>query len=299
MADPGQVTQMTYNGYTIAQNRIQIVDGVDSPPYRVSESLLAGVRGAQYNQSLADKRAVVFEWLVYKPDLSSFLTERAAIFSAFNQENNDVARPLGITINGTTTYNINCVVDSIDIKSIGIGGVHSSQATSLHAAPYSTGWAQAKLIAYDPVVYSALTHSFSNIVVPGGGGATFALVFPITFTTQNTGTATVTNSGNLYDAPVLTLTNDLTNPVITNVTTGQSFQLTATTLVGDSVVIDMGARTVVKNGSSSMLTSITAGSSWWTLSPGANIIRINTANTGDGGTLQVSWNDVYNAIPGI
>ena len=274
------ITGITVNGYEIPRNRIQTVDGLDSPPYRVSASLLAGMDGAQYNRSYADKRSIALGWLILEADMSSFLDHRNEVFNAFNPAEGEIE--LEIEINYDTTYKITCVVDDIKL--------------GLRAADNTWAPALARLTAYDPIIKSSVTHANSGIAVPGGGGATFPLTFPIVFQTQNTGTVFVNNDGNVAAYPILTLTGLLTNPVIRNVDTGEYFQLTYTSQVGDSIVIDMRERTVTLNGATSLITRVAAGSSWWTLQPGSTQVAINTGASSDTGTMEIAWNDAWDAI---
>lgn len=277
------ITQLQFGDYVIPQSRIVKIDGLgQSPPYRVSESERAGVRGSRYNRSLSDKRAITIEWLVLESSLADFLTERADIFDSFNAESEDDTQTLLVEVNDTTTYALECAVESIQL--------------GLRAAPASWTYAQAQLVAYDPVVYSQNYTTFSNVDPPGGGGATFELTFPITFETSESGQITATNNGTVYTYPLVTLTGDLTNPLIANSTTGEFFQLNYTIPSGSSVVVDFENRTVMLNGTTNLITSIVSGSDWWTLQPGANTISLQTGNTGDTGSMTLTYRDAYHYL---
>jgi len=270
-------TQASYGGYSFEVARTGKLDGLSTPSYATAESTLAGVRGSKFVRALQRKRQITMEFLVYTTSESDYFTQRKAIISALQKE--DGEGPLLLTINGTQ-YQVNCVPEPPEI--------------SWPHFPYFT--VQAQFTCYDPTIYSATTNSNSGIAVPGGGGAVFPLVFPITFTTQNTGTVFVTNSGNVDASPLITLTGLLTNPIIANVTTGEYFQLTTTTTVSDTIVIDMKNRTAVKNGTTSMLTSLVTGSEWWALGAGSSTIRINTGSTSDTGTMTIAWQNAYGGI---
>lgn len=271
------ITAASFNNYSFEVTRAGKVDGLNTSSYATAESDLAGVRGMKYVRSLARKRQITLEFLVFVDNESDYFAKRADILDACQKE--DGEQELTLTIGGVN-YLINCVAEPPEI--------------SWPHYPYFT--VQAQFVAYDPTIYSATTNSYSGIAVPGGGGATFPLTFPITFTTQNTGTVNVNNSGNTESYPLITLNNLLTSPTITNVTTGESFGLNASFTTGDSVIIDMKNRTVIKNGTTPLLTSIVDGSTWWSLDPGSSTIRINTGSSADTGTMTISWSDAYGAV---
>lgn len=273
------ITGITYNGYEIPHGRIRKIEGLDTPPYRVSDSVLAGRGGARFNQSLSDKRAVVIEFLLYVTDMDAYLQERKDIFDAFDPE--DGENELVIEIDNTETISLNCVPADVNMPA--------------RAAEMTYAYPQVQLVAYDPTIYSETIHSQSGILAPTGGGATFPLIFPITFETSTSGEATIYNNGNIPSCPRLVLTGLLTNPLIRNETTGETFQLTYTSGVNDEIVIDMDERTVTLNGQTSLLTNISDGSSWWCLQPGANTISLATSSTSDTGELEITWQDTWSA----
>lgn len=271
------LTAASFEGYDFEVTRTGKLDGLATPSYAVAESVLAGARGSRFGQALMRKRQITLEFLVFTTSESDYFSQRAAILEACKKD--DGEGELTLTVNGTQ-YLINAVPEPPEI--------------SWPHFPYFT--VQAQFTAYDPVIYSQTTNSHSAIAVPGGGGATFPLEFPITFTTQNTGTVNVNNSGNIATYPIITLSDLLTSPTITNVTTGEYFQLNETFDVGDSVIINMKERTAVLNGVTSLLTDIVDGSTWWSLNPGTSTVRINTGATSDTGTLAISWRDAYSGI---
>lgn len=152
------------------------------------------------------------------------------------------------------------------------------------------------LLAPDHRLYKVGTLSSGGITRPAGGGALYPVIYPVTYGASSGGTASVNNTGNISVYPKLTLTGQLTNPHILNVTTGKLIQLNRTIAAGETVVIDMGNKTITLNGASSLLTTKTSDSVWWELVPGVNTINFNTGSSSDTGTLEVTW---QNALIGI
>ena len=93
-------------------------------------------------------------------------------------------------------------------------------------------------------------------------------------TTLLVGTPTVVNNGGNIDSfPVLRLTGTLNNPVLTNLSTNQTFSLDLAESVSDDLVIDIKHR-LVTFGGQSISRYRTIDSSWWALIPGQNEIEL-------------------------
>lgn len=146
------------------------------------------------------------------------------------------------------------------------------------------------LIALDATIYDASAGGMHTATVnrAGGGGLTWPLTWPLTWA-GGSGPTTVSNTGPVIIYPVITLTGSMTNPIITNQTTGQFFALSPfTTGSSDVLVIDMKNRTVLLNGSSVLPARVTT-STWWALLSGNNVINLTTASSGDTVVATVQW----------
>lgn len=98
------------------------------------------------------------------------------------------------------------------------------------------------------------------------------------------GTQAITSSGNWPTFPIIRITGPITNPTITNNTTGESIALTATITAGNWIELDLsyGKKTVVDNTGANRISTVSASSNLatWSLIPGSNTIAITgTANT--------------------
>lgn len=278
MSNANLITAASFNGYDFEVARTGRIDGLTEASYDVSESVYAGVRGAIFNQALPRKRQITLEFLVMTNSEDNYETQRAAILEACNKANGE--GELNLTLYGND-YLINAVPEPpiIDWPKF----------------PYFT--VQMQFTAYDPIIYSANAQSQTGIAVPAGGGLTFPLVFPLTFESSgSTGQVTIYNNGNIESYPILTITGLMTNPLIRNATTGETFQLTYTSTVNDTIVIDMAARTVTLNENTNLLGNVVDGSDWWTLTPGANMVALSTSSTADTGTLGLSWRDAFSGV---
>ncbi len=142
-----------------------------------------------------------------------------------------------------------------------------------------------QLSATDPLLY-ANAEVFAAADFPTvAGGITFPITFPITFGGGATGnTFTVTNAG-VFDASprffLIASGGTVTDPLLTNVTTGKTFRINGTVTGPDFLDVRVADRTVKLNGTANRYNLIDSTSEWWDLAPGANEIQYNAqADTG-------------------
>jgi hypothetical protein len=137
------------------------------------------------------------------------------------------------------------------------------------------------LIAADPRVYSQTTNTASGALALSGGLATG-------------GPLAVTNAGSTPSSPTLTVSGPITNPVFTNVTTGEVLSLTTTIAASASVTVDFAARTIVNQAGTSIYSTLNyTTSQWWALASGTNSVKVTGTWTVAGGTFTVGWRDAW------
>lgn len=112
------------------------------------------------------------------------------------------------------------------------------------------------------------------------------------------GTGVVVNAGNADSYPLLRLYGPMTEPIITNDTQGKSLAFVGVTLTaGEFLEIDTRAKTIYLNGdtSASRYSKLSfPASSWFTLSPGENELRLHPATYTTAVTLiEVTWRDAW------
>lgn len=104
-------------------------------------------------------------------------------------------------------------------------------------------------------------------------------------------TGVAANAGIESTLPIVTLDGPLTNPVITNQTTGQSLKLNVTLASGaQSVAIDFNNKTIFQGGVS-RYGWLDTGSEWWGIAPGNNTLAL-TADAGTG-VSEVRWRSAW------
>jgi phosphodiesterase/alkaline phosphatase D-like protein len=133
------------------------------------------------------------------------------------------------------------------------------------------------LIAPDPRKYQALAEVVSATIVNSGGaiGRTYPRTYPRSYPTGSFVAATVNahNTGTRETGAVITFGGGISNPGVLHLGTGASLQFALDLAVGDTLTVDLLARTAVLNGSVSRRGTLISGSSWFLLSPGDNVLR--------------------------
>lgn len=152
-----------------------------------------------------------------------------------------------------------------------------------------------EIICADPNIYSSTQHSHALGLTGTIGGLTFPVTFPAVFYSTSGNSWTTTNAGNTVSRPVFTITGPIRNPRIENATTGEYIRLNLNVGPTDTLVIDMNTGVVTLNGTTSRVSAIAHGSSWWGLQPGvANTITLTSDDSSAvAGTVTVSYRDAW------
>jgi len=130
---------------------------------------------------------------------------------------------------------------------------------------------------------------YENIPQWAEGG--FSTTFDISATVG--GTVVVNNAGDTESFPTITLRGALESPTITNQTTGKSLTLSGLGLLtGETVVIDMKARTI-KKGDGNAISFKTATSQFWGLQPGNNTIVFTDTDFSETASATISHRSAW------
>lgn len=142
--------------------------------------------------------------------------------------------------------------------------------------------------------YQLYSQTLSSVTLSRtvGGGATLPWILPIILSASSGGTATATNNGTAESFPTVTITGPMTNPIIINSTLNRYIQLNLAINTGEQVVIDMKNKTILKDGQSVIQNKV-AGSQFWWLNPGANLLQVQSSSGSDVGSVQVNYRAAY------
>ena len=151
------------------------------------------------------------------------------------------------------------------------------------------------LWATDPHIYDSTVQTTIITLPLYNSGVAWAAAWPISWGTAATaGSASINNAGNFETRPLMTLAGPVTNPTITNVTTGQFLTFQGLTMGGgDSLVLDFNAHTAILNGTTNERGLLTATSSWFKLAPGNTTVAFTANTTLTGATLTVNWQSAW------
>jgi Phage tail protein len=145
----------------------------------------------------------------------------------------------------------------------------------------------------DPRAYDN-TLQVATLAVGNPLGRTYNRTYNLTYGGGSTGiTTTVNNTGNWTTYPIITLNGPITNPIFGNLTQSIFLTISGTFTNTDTVVIDLGQKTITYNGSPAR-NLLAAGSNWFSAPPGSNQFYMTGLGTIAGTTAaSVTWRNAY------
>lgn len=260
------------------------VEGLDSPDHRTTQYAKPGEDGTVVSSQFYGARLVSLPGYITGSSPAQFEANRRALVSALSVQRDSTGRPRPRRCQFTTLAGLTYFFDAFP----------STKPVIRQSAPTS-----AKFLIQLTVprgVISSATETTFTATPPSGGGFVLPVVLPIVSSASTGGSVTTTNTGTATSLPVLTLTGPLTNPYFRNATTNQAMQLNYLVAADQTVVIDMYEKTILLNGTSSILSAKTDESNWFGIDPGDNDIRISSGSSSDTGNLTGRY---YAAVVGV
>jgi phage-related protein len=258
------------------------IQGLTIPSIRTATGDFSGKDGGWVSAQFYGKREIVIDGELQAKTRAASETLRADLQTALPIR---TLLPVIVTTPNGDNYYTSAYV--IDLK---------MAVESKFYAPF-----QLTLLAPDPYFYKVPTSSDTSegwteetLDLSNDGGYETPYILPIVWSPGST-PVTINNPNVIEAYPQIILTGAFTNPRITNTTTGQYIELTASTVSGDEVIFDLYNRTVTLNGGS-VLASLEAGSTWWPLETGDNLIELTTDSGSDDGTAVIRYRLPYPAV---
>jgi hypothetical protein len=151
----------------------------------------------------------------------------------------------------------------------------------------------AQLYAQNPLIFSKIDKSESGIYGVGSWGVLLPTTLPIALSAA-LNSFTCTSAGNFATPAKITITDDIKNPKVLNLTNGKFFKVNVDMVPGDTLVLDTDAVTATLNGVS-VLANRADGSDWLFIEPGNNDFVLlgddfDIDNQSKAGIL-IEWND--------
>ena len=226
-------------------------------------------------------RKIAFSVMVTAPTLTDIQQAVLTLIRVFN--------PMGgpgvaaFEYEDGTTYHLNCS-GTITPSPSSRGTMHQLVKVSL--------------VAHDPFWYTdAQADSLS-----ASNSTTFPITFPITLV-GNLAQKTIINNGDIDTAVTIIITGDVTNPKITNTTTGEFFEFTLNMDTSDVLTITtgFGNKTITYFDSSAGTTVngfqyLNSNSVFWLLKPGENVITFTYNTAAADVTASITRNDRYSGV---
>lgn len=152
---------------------------------------------------------------------------------------------------------------------------------------------QIQFVAPYPFLENAVEATETVYMFAGGGGAIPAAI-PFSMAVGGTGAGTIANDGNGDAYPVVKMYGAITNPTITNSTTGKSLSIVYDVPVGHYIEVDMYNHTVLLDGATNLLQF--ASGDWWALEPGDNSVLLTASANGVDARADLIYRDAYLGI---
>ena len=256
------------------------IEGLDGPKHRMSSFSKPGRHGVEVSAQFYDDRLVNLTGLIYGETVEEFEANRRALIRAVAIKKDDDGYPLPTRVTFTTMAGASYYVDVFFDKPI------MNMESPIDTTYQVTG------VCADPFIFGDTTVTSAQIRPPSGGGYSVPMIVPYISDASVGGSITLTNVGEETAMPVITLTGLLTQPVITNQTTGKRLELNYTLPAGQTMTIDMSRQLIIRSGAS-QIGAKTIASDWWGIAPGTNTISVMSMSSSDSGYAVLTFNPPY------
>lgn len=259
----------------IFENIGESPEGFEYPTIRTSIEDLAGDRSAAYVASKFGRRRLSWKALI---------TGNATTVSVLRRNLSYISRPGSLKTLKFETCDGLDLQTYVEIEKIFM--------------PYKIGARCEVLIeAVAPQwqFYSQTLHTFETAQTFITGGLAIPAAIPYDMSGTSNTNIVIENVGNYAADPIFTINGPGTLFTVQNQTTGESFVIDYTLTVGQTIVIDVNARTIILNGSTNIYSSMISGD-FWQVQPGDNVVTFNAANNTGDTLLTIAWRDSYIGI---
>lgn len=274
------ITKVKIGSLELTPENGYLVTAVEDLGYKtkyVSSSILY-LHGSKLGDAYFQNRTLAFELIVGGDTVSQKVANKNALFNALtiSEHNNDLLR-VEITINNSYTVYTNAVIKEV-------------------LSPQTAGEIYHSVISFvmetESPFFKDINSYLTTINLTKGGGGAIPMAVPFTMNTGSTGYSQINNGGNVFVFPKFYFYGELTNPVLTNITTGKSISL-AVSLATEAnyYVIDTYERTVLDESGVNKRDKMTGD--FLTLLTGNNDFQLLTDNPAETGYVQIVYENYY------
>lgn len=259
------------------------IEGMDFPETRISMYNKPGENGAVVSAEFYGSRGITLHGFIKGANATIHEADRIAFQNAVSQQKDTNGYPVTTRVTFTTLAGNVYYVDGFFKRPI-------MNYADINFTRYSID-----IVAPNHAIFK-LAPSTLTINRAIGGGAIVPFIVPVTLAPSSGGAGTLVNNGSTITFPIIKFIGPLTNPYLANDTVGKFMQLSYSLLAGSTITIDMQNKTIMLNGSTSLLSTKVVGSDWWGLTNGSNNITFSTSSTADTGQVSFTYNDAYLGI---
>jgi len=245
----------------------------------VASSILY-LHGSKLGDAYFQNRTLAFELTVGGDTISQKVQNKNTLFKALtiSEIGSDLVR-IEITVNDSYTVYIMGVIKEVVSPQKPDEIFHSNISFVFETeSPFFKG-----VQTYQQIIN----------LTKGGGGA-IPMAIPFNMSAGSTGYSNLNNGGNVFVFPKFYFYGTMTNPVLTNVTTGKSVAIAATITTPDYYVIDTYERTVLDSSGVNKRDKITGD--FLSLLTGGNNFSLLTDIPSETGYVLAVYEDCYIGI---
>lgn len=243
----------------------------------VASSILY-LHGSKLGDAYFQNRTLAFEIIVGGDTISQKVTNKNALFNALtiNEHSNDLIR-IEITINNSYTVYTNAVIKEV-------------------LSPQTAGEIYHSVISFvmetESPFFKDINSYLTTINLTKGGGGAIPMAVPFAMNTGSTGYSQINNGGNVFVFPKFYFYGELTNPVLTNITTGKSIALDVSLVDATKFyVIDTYERTVLDQDGANVRDKFTGD--FLALLTGDNNFQLLTDDANELGYVKIAYENWY------
>lgn len=265
-------------GGTTSPYQIQYIDGLESLPELRTQDDNRGYNDGMFTgRDFLSGRNLTMEIFTFAGNGNSAFQNFQLLQNALIPQTN-----------GTTALQF--LLSQYDNEMLTYARVRSRRATV--DKEYTFGYIRSQYMFFcpDPRYYSN-TAVTASLLPNATLGRTYDRTYNITYGGGVAG-ATITNSGNTTTYPLITINGPMTNPTISNNSTGQYITVNTTLQASDVLVIDLYDKTITLNNSTAR--NLLAGNSqWFGADPGVTNFQFTGTGYSDSTAATVTYRSAF------
>lgn len=275
--------KIEYNGLEMIFDNgfiIQELEGLDNPEIRISRDDLTGMDGGNIWARLYGMRGIAIMGSVFGDDADDFFANKRSLIRAFNKRSDDW---MVITLwNGQSRR--------IRAKSVALPVMPIREAEVDHTQ------FRVEVICEDPF-WRDTTEDELIATLSQPSGLEIPFILPATMgQSDSSNTVTITNTGDEDVYPYIKITGTVSNPKVTNITTGEEFEIETTIASGEFVelFVDSRGKVVLLNSTTKYWQYLTGN--FIKIASGVNQLVFNANSYSAEAQLLVRYSNKYESI---